>query len=124
MYLPLHTVNVPRANLRRAVWSLALGLACFLVSLAANLIGGQPTAYYALQLGLVLTLGGVALAVPYIALAAAVMLSPVATYLGTDSPSTPAINQWWFWIHVLAAIAIGIRLLAIAEKKYPKRDAH
>lgn len=122
MYLPLHKVKVPPDNMRRALRALAFCVLSFAVYLTATFFGSTIVEYYAFQLSLVALVLSVVLAVPFVALAIGILLSPIATYLWFDSPSAPVLHHWWFWAHVVFAVAIGIRLMIVAEKRYPRRD--
>jgi len=124
MYLPLHKLKIPPSNLRRTLRTLIVTILSLVVFVAAKLFGATEVEYYAFQTSLVTLMLSVVLAVPFIALAVGVLLSPMVVYLWLDSPSLPMLSQWWFWFYVLMAIAAGICLMVVAEKRYPKRDEY
>lgn len=85
------------------------------------MFGWSMVEYYALQATLVTFVLTVVLAVPYIATAVAIFLLPAVLYVVLDTPSFPMAQKWWFWGLVILAVVVGIRVLAIAVRKYPKR---
>ncbi|MBK8478317.1 MAG: hypothetical protein IPL39_19075 [Opitutaceae bacterium] len=124
MYLPLHKVKVPPGNLRRALRALVIAIVSFFAFIAAKLFGALEVEYYAFHTSLVAMILFIVLAVPFITLAVSVILSPMVVYLWLDSPSPPMLRQWWFWLHVAVAVVVGICLMIVAEKKYPRRDEY
>jgi hypothetical protein len=122
MYLPLHKLKIPSSNVRRSGIALIVSGACFAAFLIAHAFDADAIEYYALQFGLLSLVFTIVFAAPYIAGAIAVFLAPPALFVALDSPSLSMVRQWWFWLFVIAAVAVGIRILAAAEKKYPKRD--
>jgi len=124
MYLPLHKLKIPPQNARRAFIVSVCAFLCFFVWGAASLLHIYPVTYYAFVAGNVCLGLCVVLAVPYVALAASVMLSPMVIYLWLDSASLPMLKVWWFWLYVLFTTISGIRLMIVAEKKYPPRSMY
>jgi hypothetical protein len=122
VYIPFHKVKVPPDNLRRAFRALVLALISFVVFLGGRLSGYSQVEYYAFQTSLVALMLYVTLAVPFLMLAIGVLLSPMVVYLWLDSPSFPMLYQWWFWLHILVALLGGGSLVAVAGRRYPKRD--
>jgi len=108
--------------MRRASWALllaALMLASTLISRFAGWLSFEFYSFEALVCSLFLYL---TLAVPYMMLAVALLLSPMLTFLWFDSPSYPMTHQWWFWLHVLVALFAGGCALSLAGRKYPGKD--
>jgi hypothetical protein len=122
MYLPLHKLKIPAGNVRRSGFALVVSLLCFAAVAIAHMFLVRSVEYYAFLAGLLAFLLMIVFAVPLISAAVVFFLAPPVIYAFWDSPSLPLIRQWWFWLFVITAEGIGIRLLAIAEKKYPKRN--
>ena len=122
MYLPLHKLELPLGNIRRASYVLLMSILCHLVYWAARFLNASEVEYYAFVGGLACMLLSVTLAIPYIMLAVVFLLSPLPLYFCLDSPSLPMLHQWWFWLYVVVSTLVGIRLLVVAEKRYPKRN--
>jgi ABC-type dipeptide/oligopeptide/nickel transport system permease component len=122
MFISFRKIRVPEDNLRRAGWALIFAVIALVVSGVAHVGRWMALEYYSFQTFLCALFGYLVLAVPYMMLAVTLLLSPMVTFLWFDSPSCRMTHQWWFWLHVLLAIAGGAWCLSVAGQKYPKRN--